>query len=86
MWHEDARGDHWDHAQLVWWRRAAASAARRRRRHDKKPSRATDAFAVEPAARLHLLGIDPDQFVTATNGRPMKLIAEDVPVIKEAIL
>jgi hypothetical protein len=81
--------DHWDYAQFVMaagggFKRGCVVGAT-----DKKAERVTDAFyKVESFGRTlyHLLGIDPDQFVTATNGRPMKLIAEDVPVIKEAIL
>jgi hypothetical protein len=80
--------DHWDYAQFVLaagggFKRGCVVGAT-----DKKAERVTDAFyKVESFGRTlyHLLGIDPDQFVTATNGRPMKLIAEDVPVIKEAI-
>jgi uncharacterized protein DUF1501 len=81
--------DHWDYAQFVMaagggFKRGCVVGAT-----DKKAERVTDSFyKVESFGRTlyHLLGIDPDQFVTATNGRPMKLIAEDTPVIKEAIL
>jgi hypothetical protein len=81
--------DHWDYAQFVLaagggFKRGCVVGAT-----DKKAERVTDAFyKVESFGRTlyHLLGIDPDQFVTATNGRPMRLIAEEVPVIKEAIV
>ena len=33
----------------------------------------------------HLLGIDPDTVVKTPAARPVKLIAEDAPIIKEAI-
>jgi hypothetical protein len=85
---QGAGRDHWDYAQFVLaagggFKRGCVVGAT-----DKKAERVTDAFyKVESFGRTlyHLLGIDPDQFVTATNGRPMKLIAEDAPLIKEAI-
>jgi hypothetical protein len=33
----------------------------------------------------HLLGIDPDKELYATDGRPIKLISETVPLLKEVI-
>ena len=33
----------------------------------------------------HLLGIDADTVVNTLNNRPIKLIAEDAPLIKEAL-
>ena len=33
----------------------------------------------------HLLGINPATVLTAQSGRPVKLIAEDAPIIKEAL-
>jgi hypothetical protein len=33
----------------------------------------------------HLLGIDPETVLSAQSGRPVKLIAEDAPIIKEAL-
>ena len=33
----------------------------------------------------HQLGIDPDTIVQTRSNRPVKLIAEDAPLIKEAI-
>lgn len=45
-------------------------------------------YRVESFGRslYHLLGIDPDQTVYTVEGRPMKLIAEDAPLIKEALV
>ena len=37
-----------------------------------------------PAAKT-LLGIDPDTIVNTMNNRPIRLIAEDAPLIREAI-
>ena len=34
----------------------------------------------------HLLGVDADTTVTTRSGRPVKLIAEDASIIKEAIV
>jgi hypothetical protein len=44
-------------------------------------------YPVESFGRTiyHLLGIDPDQVVYTIDNRPMKLIAEDAPLIEEAI-
>src|SRR5262249_10986667 len=66
--------DHWDYAQFVM---AAGGGFRRGTivgATDKKAERVADAFyKVESFGKTlyHLLGIDPDQFVTATNNRPM---------------
>ena len=37
-------------------------------------------------AACELLGIDPDTIVNTPANRPVKLIAEEAPIIKEAIL
>lgn len=44
-------------------------------------------YPVESFGRTiyHLLGIDPDQTLHTLEGRPMRLIAEDAPLIREAI-
>jgi hypothetical protein len=34
----------------------------------------------------HLLGIDPDHELYTTDNRPLRLITEDVPLIKEALI
>ena len=38
------------------------------------------------ATAFYLLGIDPDTVVNTLNNRPVKLVAEDAPIIKEAIV
>jgi hypothetical protein len=45
-------------------------------------------YKVESFGRTlyHLLGIDPDQTLYTLEGRPMRLIAEDAPLIKEALI
>src|SRR5262249_53049531 len=81
--------DHWDYAQFVLaagggFRKGTVVGAT-----DRKGEQVTDSFyKVESFGRTlyHLLGIDPDTFVNATNGRPMRLIAEDAPIIREAII
>ena len=55
---------------------------------NKLGERVTDKFyKVESFGRTlyHLLGIDPDTVVTTPANRPIKLIAEDAPVITEAL-
>ena len=55
---------------------------------DKLGEQVTDKFyKVESFGRTlyHLLGIDPDTVVHTPANRPVKLIAEDAPLIKEAL-
>jgi hypothetical protein len=81
--------DHWDYAQFVLaagggFRRGAVVGAT-----DKKGERvANKLYKVESfgSTLYHLLGIAPDTVLTAQDMRPMKLIAEEAPLIKEAIL
>jgi hypothetical protein len=81
--------DHWDYAQFVLaagggFRRGTVVGAT-----DRRGEQVTDAFyKVESFGRTlyHLLGIDPDTVVTTTNNRPMRLINEDAPLIREAII
>ena len=44
-------------------------------------------YKSESVARTlyHLLGIDADRMVNTLSNRPIKLIAEDAPIIKEAL-
>jgi hypothetical protein len=80
--------DHWDHAQFVLaagggFRKGAVVGAT-----DRRGEQVTDAFyKVESFGRTqyHLLGIDPDTVVNTMNNRPIRLIAEDAPLIREAI-
>jgi hypothetical protein len=55
---------------------------------DKVGAQVTDKFyKVESFGRTlyHLLGIDPDAVVRTPADRPVRLIAEEAPLIKEAI-
>jgi hypothetical protein len=80
--------DHWDYAQFVLaagggFQRGCIVGAT-----DKLGEQVTDNFyKVESFGRTlyHLLGIDPDTQVRTLNDRPLKLIAEDAPLIKEAL-
>ena len=81
--------DHWDYAQFVL---AAGGGFRKGTivgATDRKGEQVTDNFyKVESfgATLYHLLGIDPNTVVTTTNNRPMRLINEDAPIIREAIV
>jgi hypothetical protein len=80
--------DHWDYAQFViaaggGFNRGCVVGAT-----DKLGERVIDKFyKVESfgSTLYHLLGIDPETIVTTPANRPVKLIAEDAPIIKEAI-
>ncbi|HYT90810.1 MAG TPA: DUF1501 domain-containing protein [Gemmataceae bacterium] len=80
--------DHWDYAQFVLaagggFRRGTVVGAT-----DRRGEQVTDAFyKIESFGRTlyHLLGIDPNQTVYTPEGRPMRLIAEDAPLIREAL-
>jgi hypothetical protein len=80
--------DHWDYAQFVLaagggFRRGAVVGAT-----DRRGEQVTDCFyKVESFGRTlyHLLGIDPDTMVNTLNNRPIRLIAEEAPLIREAL-
>ncbi|HJZ53419.1 MAG TPA: DUF1501 domain-containing protein, partial [Gemmataceae bacterium] len=80
--------DHWDYAQFVvaaggGFKKGCVVGAT-----DKLGERVTDKFyKVESFGRTlyPLLGIDPETVVTTPASRPVKLIVEDNPIIKEAI-
>lgn len=80
--------DHWDYAQFViaaggGFNRGCIVGAT-----DKLGERVTDKFyKVESFGHTlyHLLGIDPDTILHTPANRPVKLIVEDAPIIKEAI-
>ncbi|WP_020469580.1 DUF1501 domain-containing protein [Zavarzinella formosa] len=80
--------DHWDYAQFViaaggGFNRGCVVGAT-----DKLGERVTDKFyKVESFGRTlyHLLGVDTDTVLHTPASRPVKLIAEDAPMIKEAI-
>ncbi|MBM3979682.1 MAG: DUF1501 domain-containing protein [Planctomycetes bacterium] len=80
--------DHWDYAQFV----IAAGGGFNRGcvvgSTDKLGERVKDNFyKIESFGRtlFHLLGIDPDTVVHTPANRPVKLIVEDAPLIKEAL-
>lgn len=85
----NAGRDHWDYAQFVLaagggFRRGTVVGAT-----DRRGEQVTDNFyKVESFGRTlyHLLGIDPDTIVTSMDNRPMRLIAEETPIIREAIV
>jgi len=86
---KNAGRDHWDYAQFVLaagggFKRGCVVGAT-----DKLGEQVTDNFyKVESFGRTlyHLLGIDADAIVHSLNNRPMKLIAEDAPLVKEALI
>ncbi len=86
---KNAGRDHWDYAQFILaagggFRGGCVVGAT-----DKVGAQVVDKFyKVESFGRTlyHLLGIDPDTIVTTPANRPVKLIHEDVPIIKEAIV
>ena len=85
---QNAGRDHWDYAQFVLaagggFKRGCIVGAT-----DKLGEQVTDNFyKVESFGRTlyHLLGIDPDTLVHTLSNRPIKLIAEDAPLVKEAL-
>ncbi len=80
--------DHWDYAQFVLAAGGGFKGGAVVGATDKKAEQVTDKFyKVESFGRTlyHLLGIDPDTQVKTLNDRPVKLIVEDAPIIKEAL-
>jgi hypothetical protein len=85
---EGAGRDHWDYAQFVLaagggFNRGCIVGAT-----DAKGEQVTDAFyKVESfgATLYHLLGIEPETTINTLGGRPIRLIAEDAPLINEAL-
>jgi len=86
---KNAGRDHWDYAQFVLAAGGGFKGGNIVGATDKTGSQVTDKFyKVESFGRTmyHLLGIDPDTVVKTPANRPVKLIAEDAPIIKEAIV
>jgi hypothetical protein len=80
--------DHWDYAQFVIAAGGGFKKGNIVGATDKLGERVTDTFyKIESFGRTlyHLLGIDPDTVVNTPANRPVKLIVEDAPIIKEAI-
>jgi hypothetical protein len=85
---KNAGRDHWDYAQFVLAAGGGFKGGNVVGATDKTGSQVTDKFyKIESFGRTlyHLLGIDPDTVVETRSNRPVKLIAEDAPLIKEAI-
>ncbi len=86
---QGAGRDHWDYAQFVL---AAGGGFRRGEivgATDKLGEQVTDKFyKVESFGRTlyHLLGIDAETRIETHNQRPVSLIAEEAPLIREAIV
>ncbi len=86
---KNAGRDHWDYAQFVFAAGGGFKGGTIVGATDKIGAQITDKFyKVESFGRTlyHLLGIDADTVVRTPANRPVKLIAEDAPIIKEAIL
>lgn len=80
--------DHWDYAQFVIAAGGGFTAGNVVGATDKRGERVSDRFyKIESFGRTlyHLMGIDPDTVVKTPADRPVKLIVEDAPLIKEAI-
>ncbi len=86
---KNAGRDHWDYAQFVLaagggFKRGCVVGAT-----DKLGEQVTDNFyKVESfgSTLYHLLGIDPATVMQTPSNRPIKLIAEDSPLVKEALV
>jgi hypothetical protein len=86
---KNAGRDHWDYAQFILAAGGGFKGGTIVGATDKHGSQVTDKFyKIESFGRTlyELLGIDPDTIVTTPANRPVKLIAEEAPIIKEAIL
>jgi len=85
---KNAGRDHWDYAQFVLAAGGGFKGGNIVGATDKRGERVVDRFyKVESFGRTlyHLLGIDLDTTVTTRSSRPVKLIAEEAPIIKEAL-
>jgi hypothetical protein len=86
---KNAGRDHWDYAQFV-----LAAGGGFKRGHivgatDKLGEQVTDNFyKVESfgATLYHLLGIDHESWLRTPANRPIRIIAEDAPIVKEALV
>jgi len=85
----DAGRDHWDYAQFVLAAGGGFRGGTIVGATDKLGEQVTDKFyKIESFGRTlyHLLGINPDTIVNTSTNRPVKLIAEDAPLIREALV
>jgi Protein of unknown function (DUF1501) len=86
---KNAGRDHWDYAQFVLAAGGGFKGGNIVGATDKTGSQVTDKFyKIESFGKTlyHLLGIDAETIVHTRSNRPVKLIAEDAPIIKEAIV
>ena len=80
--------DHWDYAQFVIAAGGGFTRGNVVGATDKRGEQVTDKFyKVESFGRTlyHLLGVDTDTVLHTPANRPVKLIAEEAPLIKEAM-
>src|SRR5205823_4802420 len=80
--------DHWGTAQFVFVAGGGFKGGAVVGRTDKHAAHVVDSYyKVESFGRTlyHLLGIDADQELYTTTNRPMKVILEEAPLIKEAL-
>jgi Protein of unknown function (DUF1501) len=85
---KNAGRNHWDYAQFILAAGGGFKGGAVVGATDKIGAQVIDKFyKVESFGRTlyHLLGIDPDTVVKTPANRPVKLIAEDAPLIREAI-
>ena len=85
---KNAGRDHWDYAQFILAAGGGFKGGTIVGATDKHGSQVTDKFyKVESFGRTlyHLLGIDADTIVNTLGNRPVKLVAEEAPIIKEAL-
>ena len=86
---QGAGRDHWDYAQFVLAAGGGFRAGEIVGATDKLGEQVTDKFyKVESYGRTlyHLLGIDANARIETHNQRPVGLIAEEAPLIREAII
>ena len=86
---KDAGRDHWGTCQSVLVAGGGFKGGCVVGATDKHAAYVTDKYyKVESFGRTiyHLLGIDPDQTLYALDNRPHRLIGEDTPLIKEALV
>ena len=80
--------DHWGTTQFVIVAGGGFKQGMVLGKTDKTSLRVTDNYysPISYGRTLyHLLGIDPDTVVTTPASRPVKLVAEDAPLIREAL-
>lgn len=84
----DPGRDHWDYAQFAIAAGGGFRGGTVVGETDKLGEQVTDQFyKVESfgATLYHLMGIDPETRLHTLNNRPVSLIAEHAPIIKEAV-